>query len=241
MLTTPDKAKESGIDADWISISDLMASLMMVFLCIAIFMMNSANKERESANKEREKVQEIARSYMENQLAIYDSLNAEFEQDFKSWGADLDKETLKITFQGSDAMFNTGSSNITPAYQNIFNAFLPKYMSVLAPYQDSIKGIHIEGHTSSEWSQNSSSESHFKNLALSQERASSVLKYLYFLDSIEDYRKWIIKNVAAVGYSSSHPLIDPVTGEEDIEKSKRVVFKVITLSENKIRSIIQEG
>lgn len=223
---------DDELDSQWISVSDLMAGLMMVFLCLAIFLMNAANKERE-------KVRKIAHSYMENQLAIYNSLDDEFSQDFADWGAYLDKDMLQIIFQGSDAMFATGKAEITEAYREIFNEFLPRYMAILAPYQESINGIHIEGHTSSSWSQFDDDLSYFKNLALSQRRAGSVFEYLYFLDSIEVYRPWIIENVAAVGYSSSHLILD-AQGKEDVERSKRVVFRVVTSSDARIRSILEE-
>ncbi len=233
MIEFSAKVDSDDSGSEWISVSDLMAGLMMVFLCVAMFMMNAANTERE-------KVRKIARSYMENQLAIYESLNSEFEKDFKRWGAYLDKEKLEITFQGSDAMFATGDVEITEDYRAVFNKFFPRYMAVLSPYQDSINGVHIEGHTSSSWSDKySDSDSYFKNLSLSQRRAGSVLEYLYFLDTVESYRTWILKNVAAVGYSSSRPVPD-AAGNEDVERSKRVVFRVVTNSDSRIRSILEE-
>lgn len=232
MFDFSSRGDDDDAGSQWISVSDLMAGLMMVFLCVAIFMMSAANKERE-------KVRKIARSYMENQLALYESLDNEFQKDFKRWGAHLDKETLEITFQGADAMFATGDSQISEQYRIIFNTFFPRYMRVLSPFHASISGIHIEGHTSSSWSQYDDSGSYFKNLSLSQRRAGSVLEYLYFLDDVEIYRNWIIKNVAAVGYSSSR-FVPDAAGNEDVERSKRVVFRVVTNSDSRIRSLLEE-
>ncbi|WP_096086776.1 OmpA/MotB family protein [Agaribacterium haliotis] len=225
-----DHSADSG--ADWISVSDLMAGLMMVFLCIAMFMMRSANIERE-------KVREIAESYAETQQAIYHSLNSEFQHDFVRWGAYLDEQTLTLTFQGADAMFETGQAQISGIYRDVFQQFFARYLKALAPYRESITGINIEGHTSSSWSDFAPSDSYFKNLALSQERASSVLEYLFYLDAVAAYRSWIIEHVAAVGYSSSHLIVD-ANGNEDVERSKRVVFRVMTNSESRIRSILED-
>ena len=222
-------SEESG--SEWLSVSDLMAGLMMVFLCLAIFMMNAANKERE-------KVRTLAQSYMENQLAIYQSLHDEFEHDFQRWGAKLDKERLEVTFQSSNAMFATGEVNITEAYQAVFTEFFPRYMNVLEPYQGAINGVRIEGHTNSSWSQEDDDLSYFKNLALSQQRAKSVFEFLFFLGTIEPYRDWILANVAAVGYSSSQPIMNSA-GEEDAERSKRVVFRVMSSSDERIRSMLE--
>ncbi|RMD63220.1 OmpA family protein, partial [Candidatus Parcubacteria bacterium] len=51
----------------WISVSDLMAGLMMVFLFVSIALMHSAFMERD-------KIREIALTYEKTQLAIYQAL-----------------------------------------------------------------------------------------------------------------------------------------------------------------------
>ena len=58
----------------WISVSDLMAGLMMVFLFISIALMRSALIERDM-------IKEVAVAYQDNQVAIYEALVREFEQD----------------------------------------------------------------------------------------------------------------------------------------------------------------
>ena len=55
----------------WISVADLMAGLMMVFLFIAVALMRSAFLERD-------KIKDIAVAYQDNQVAIYNALMDEF-------------------------------------------------------------------------------------------------------------------------------------------------------------------
>ncbi|QIL90161.1 OmpA family protein [Microbulbifer sp. SH-1] len=221
-------------EASWISVSDLMAGLMMVFLCIAVAMMRSVMIERE-------KIRTIAMSYKENQLAIYETLQREFAADLPRWGATIDRDTLTVAFNNSDAMFDTGEATLSTSYQVVFEEFFPRYMNVLAPFKASIESVRIEGHTSSGWGQSSDrNTTYFNNLRLSQDRARSVLRYVYTLAEVTTHHAWMMRNVAAVGYSSSRPIYNG-DGSENIEQSKRVAFRVITNSETKIHSILEES
>ncbi|MCA0894587.1 OmpA/MotB family protein [Microbulbifer agarilyticus] len=221
-------------ESSWISVSDLMAGLMMVFLCIAVAMMRSVMIERE-------KIRTIAMSYKENQLAIYESLQQEFAPDLARWGATIDRDTLTVAFNNSDAMFDTGEAALSASYQVVFEEFFPRYMNVLVPYQDSVDAVRIEGHTSSGWGESLDLNAmYFNNLRLSQDRARSVLRFVYTLGEVTTHHAWMMQNVAAVGYSSSRPIYN-ADGSENIEQSKRVAFRVITNSETKIHSILEES
>ncbi|WP_241238926.1 hypothetical protein [Colwellia sp. Arc7-635] len=68
---------ESG--EHWLTISDLMAGLMMVFLFIAIVFMRHTMKENE-------KIKNVAVAFQENQVAIYTALHNEFQDDLADWG-----------------------------------------------------------------------------------------------------------------------------------------------------------
>ena len=68
------KPKEKEDGEHWLTVSDLMAGLMMVFLFIAIAFMRHVSIERD-------KIKDVAVAYQQNQVAIFDALNAEFEND----------------------------------------------------------------------------------------------------------------------------------------------------------------
>lgn len=216
----------------WLSISDLMAGLMMVFLFVSIALMRDAMIERD-------KIKEVAVAYQENQVDLYEALISEFKEDLKRWDADIEKETLSFQFKSPDVLFDTGKISLKPAFQEILTDFFPRYLEVLMSFRDSIDEVRIEGHTSSVWSTTSSDgEAYFNNMELSQGRTRSVLSYVYSLPSINANKSWVKESVAAVGFSSSR-LIRKPDGREDFERSRRVSFRVITNAETQIRKILE--
>ncbi|NMV28570.1 OmpA family protein, partial [Vibrio parahaemolyticus] len=66
------KTKSTGDSGEhWMSVSDLMAGLMMVFLFISVALMRDAMVERD-------KIKEVAETYQKTQQAIYIALLEEF-------------------------------------------------------------------------------------------------------------------------------------------------------------------
>lgn len=217
----------------WMSVSDLMAGLMMVFLFISIALMRTALIERD-------KIKDVAVAYQENQVKIYDELVKEFDKDLLKWDAEIDKNELSFRFKSPDVLFGIGETELKPHFREILSDFFPRYHSVLSRYKSSINEIRIEGHTSSDWNSSSSKDyAYFKNMELSQGRTRSVLKYVYDLEKVRDDKTWINKHVAAVGFSSSRPVLDE-EGSEDKSRSRRVSFRVITNAETQIRKILEE-
>ncbi|MBL4764610.1 MAG: OmpA family protein [Colwellia sp.] len=223
------KSKEESGE-HWLTISDLMAGLMMVFLFIAIVFMRHTMKENE-------KIKNVAIAFQENQVGIYNALIDEFESDLPTWGAAIDKDTLAFNFNSPDVLFDNGKIALKPTFTNILDDFFPRYLNVLKPFRESLNEVRIEGHTSSAWNITSSdSEAYFNNMRLSQGRTRSVLSYLYSL--VPNETDWIKHNIAAVGFSSSR-LILKEDGTEDVEKSRRVSFRAITNADIQIKRILE--
>lgn len=223
------KSHEEGGE-HWLTISDLMAGLMMVFLFIAIVFMRHTLKETE-------KIKNVAVAFQENQVAIYTALESEFKDDLVTWGAAIDKDTLAFNFNSPDVLFDNGQIALKPSFTNILSDFFPRYLNVLKPFRASLNEVRIEGHTSSAWNVDSSdSEAYFNNMRLSQGRTRSVLSYLYHL--VPNESDWIKHNFAAVGFSSSRLIINEL-GEEDAEKSRRVSFRAITNADIQIKRILE--
>jgi len=212
----------------WISVSDLMSGLMMVFLFIAVAYMYN--------------MQNIAKSYVDTKQEIYDALYMEFKSDLskKDWGAYIDPKTLTITFNAPNIQFATNQTKLKEEYQSVLNNFFPRYLNVLMNYKESINEVRIEGHTDSKWS-DASDETHayFKNMVLSQGRSRSVLEYVYSLEGVQQLEKWMKRNIVAVGFSSSKTIKD-VDGNENEEASRRVSFRVITNAEESIDQMLGE-
>ena len=107
-------------------------------------------------------------------------------------------------------------------------------------YKDEIEEIRIEGHTSSEWNKNDDNlQAYFKNMSLSQARAKSVLEYCMLLNSMDDYRDFLIEKATANGLSYSHRIIED--GKENYNKSRRVEFKIKTTAEAHMDEILEVG
>jgi len=207
---------------------------MMVFLFIAIALMRNAFAERD-------KIKQVAVAYQENQVAIYDALKTELDEDLNLWKAGIDEDTLTFTFKAPEVLFKSGESALSEQYKTLLNEFFPRYMQVLQPYKNSINEVRIEGHTSSVWSVTCVQEcAYFNNMKLSQGRTRSVLEYVYSLESNDNDREWIKQHIAAVGLSSSKIIHDD-NGIEDKAKSRRVSFRVITNSDIQIKRILQES
>lgn len=215
-------------DGHWISISDLMSGLMMIFLFIAIVFMLKTQKENQ-------KIKDVAVAYQENQVAIYESLESEFKKDLAKWGATIDKETLSFNFQSPDVLFRNSETKLRLGYKKILDDFFPRYIKVLKPYRSSLNEIRIEGHTSSAGIHGTTpTQAYFYNMRLSQGRTRSVLKYCYNL--MPQDKDWIKANIAAVGFSSSRLI--KTNGVEDPNKSRRVSFRAITNADIQIKRIL---
>ncbi|WP_304154711.1 OmpA family protein [Megamonas hypermegale] len=215
----------------WMSISDMMSALMIIFLFVAIAFMIKVQEQQREMN-------EIIVEYKNIKSEIYEALYEEFKDDFKYWDAELDRETLSIKFQEPEVLFAPGSSEITPKFKAILNDFFPRYIELLSQekYKNVIQEIRIEGHTSSEWNnQKNTPEAYFKNMELSQARTRSVLEYTVMLPQVEAARPWLIGKITANGLSYSQRVIE--NGVENPNKSRRVEFRIRTNADEKMSEL----
>lgn len=240
--------RRQSSDGDWISISDLMAGLMMIFLFIAISFMNSLQRDAEN-------IRQMAVAYQELQDDLYEELLEEFREDLDGWQATIDRESLAVRFTRPvtpgptalepELLFAQGSANLTPRFSTILEQFFDRYITILysEKYRDDIDEIRIEGHTSSEWQGDTSEDiAYFENMRLSQERTRVVLQECLALiegPAATARREWAQQFITANGLSSSQ-LISDDEGNEDPERSRRVEFRTKTAAERRIVQIVRE-
>lgn len=218
-------------DDDWISISDLMAVLMIVFLFIAIVYMKEVLKE--------------AKEFQLLEDEIYSALYEEFDEDLASWNASIDKEKLIISFSEPRVFFDSGQFELKPLFKEILDDFFPRYLGVLRSFKDNIEEIRIEGHTSTKWLKaEGEKDAYFLNMELSQARTRNVLQYCLMLDEAKwggvqrmVDELWARPKLTANGLSSSQLIYDE-NGKEDEERSQRVVFRVKADSGETIRKLL---
>lgn len=215
----------------WISVSDMMTGLMMVFLFIAVVFMQQVDHEKQA-------IRNIALTYNTYQDDLHNSLMEEFKNDLARWDAGiLDDGTVR--FYEPDVLFDEGSKKIKPRFQSILAEFFPRYIKLLAGdrYRENIEEVRIEGHTSSGWENSRSLEDRYlNNAALSQARSFVILDYCYRLQKVVPYQEWLTKVIRANGLAFATPVFQ--NGQEDPSRSRRVEFKVRTKADEKIREII---
>lgn len=226
------QAEESQIE-EWVSLSDLMTSLMMLFLLVAVAYM--VKVEADST-----KIKKIAVLYDQLRIELYKDLDAEFSPDLARWGAELDKDST-IRFKEPEVLFATGKDELKPKFKAILNDFFPRYLRILTSdkYKNSIQEVRIEGHTSSIWNSNSSeADAYFLNMNLSQNRTMSTLRYVTQLPNATEEIRWLRKYLTANGLSSSKLAFNN-DGSENMERSQRVEFRIRTDAESRIATIIE--
>lgn len=216
---------------EWISISDMMAGIMMIFLLIAVsytIVIGKTQKQLALQNAElkelNKQMSDIAKTYENLQIALHQDLIAEFADNLQEWNAEIDPDNI-VRFKEPEILFDQGKKEVKARFQQILDDFFPRYISILTQdkYKDSIAEVRIEGHTSTEWHNAKTLESRYLgNAELSQARALEVLKYCFSQTNIAE-KQWLINVLRANGLSFAQPLETP-------ELSRRVEFKVITKS-----------
>ncbi len=233
-------------DSEWVSISDLMAGLMLIFLFIAIIYIRVQVADKEKAIAEsralattQEQIQEIVVTWQRSSEEIVVALQDEFRDDLDRWNAEIDADNLTIRFKAPDVLFEEGKAELQPRFKDILRDFFPRYLRVLREYLDVIDEVRIEGHSSSEWIAGMDPvDAFFRNMKLSQDRTRSVLEFSLTVDGTQNDRAWALSRITANGLSSSR-LVFREDGTEDRFASRRVEFKVRTKTEEQIVRILE--
>ncbi|MDF1875486.1 OmpA family protein [Sulfurimonas sp. SAG-AH-194-I05] len=209
------------------SISDMMAGLMLIFLFIAVSFMIEIEAEKET-------MKDIASSYRDTKADLNEILYSEFEKDLPLWGASISKDN-SISFDAPNILFAVNKSDINEKFKVILQDFFPRYIKIInsSEFKDNIKELRVEGHTSNTWNTSSSpQEIYLKNMLLSQLRAYKVLSYCYSLDdaTIIQNRLWLEKFFRANGMAYA---------QLKKEKTRRVTFTIELNSENAVFQILE--
>ncbi len=205
-----------------------MSGLMLVFMFIAIGFMIEVESEKE-------KMKDVTSSYRDTKADLNEVLYSEFEEDLVVWDASITKDN-SIVFHSPKVLFKVSKSDINEEFKTILDEFFPRYIKILtsSKFQDEIKEVRVEGHTSNSWGVlNSRKEIYLKNMLLSQARAYEVLAYCYSLNdtTVNENRNWLEQNFRANGMAFSK------LKEQD--KARRVEFTIQMKSEDKIFEILK--
>jgi len=226
---------EPLMSKEYLSIADMMSGLMMVFLLIAVAFMLDVQASKNEIERQKNDMAEIALMAERSRLQLNQDLSKEFGTDLGQWNAEI-LEDNTVRFKSPEVLFEAGKSILRSRFKVILNHFFPRYINILQCYQPDIEAVRIEGHTSSDWlNAKDLTTRYLNNVELSQKRALATLKYCY-LRITSKQQIWLRKVLRANGLSFAKPIL--TQGKENMEKSRRVEFKVVTKAEQKLYQIL---
>jgi outer membrane protein OmpA-like peptidoglycan-associated protein len=223
--------KEEKANPFGLSIGDLMAALLLLFVLLLMGVLLQLQEQVDQQNV-------VVDQFDNLNEELYEDLLVEFKDDLEEWHATIIDTTLSIRFEEPRLLFDDGEALLKDTFQLILNDFFPRYLSVIQKekYVQEISEIRIEGHTSSTGS-GTRDYNYLLNVGLSQNRAKNTLAYLFTIPVInESQKKWCIDRLTANGLSWSK-LVYKDNGEEDIQRSRRVEFRVKIDAEKKLRAL----
>lgn len=224
----------------WLSYSDMMAALLLVFILILSCTLLETRATYEAKQAELEEKEQIIlnqQSQIDTIVGVrgdlIDALSKEFSGNDLS--VKVDAQSGAITFD-STLLFGYNDDKLQDSGKTFLAGFLPKYFSVLlgkdfSPY---VAEIIIEGHTDTDGG-------YMYNLQLSQNRAFAVVSYCldennHFLSDsqLEELRVLLTAN----GRSWSAPIY-AADGTVDMQASRRVEIKFRLKDEEMINQIAE--
>lgn len=199
----------------WMSFSDMMASLLLVFILFLTMTMYQVSVQEELLSDKEDEVNKI--------IGVRKMIVEELKEEFKDseLQIDIDPETGAITFS-EGVFFDYNEYKLKDTGKKYLKQFIPQYIKVLLDdkNKDYISEIIIEGHTDK-------TGSYVYNLELSQKRAFEVAKYVLsdeFSEISREEKEKLRSILTANGRSYSYAIVDG-DGEIVAEKSRRVEFK----------------
>lgn len=224
----------------WLSYSDMMAALLLVFVLIITFTMLQAKEQYEAKEKqimEQQGIMEQQQEQLDKLVGVRSELIEALKNEFDGTNlkVSVDSKTGAIAFD-SNVLFDYNKYELKPSGRIFLKEFLPRYFSVLLKpeFRDYISEIIIEGHTDTDGE-------YLANLELSQKRALAVASYclsdknaVLLKSELETLRKIVTAN----GRSFCNPVLND-DGSVNMARSRRVEFKFRLQDENMIEEMIR--
>lgn len=201
-----------GLGSDHLahSFTDLMTSLMVIFILLLLVFLNNKAAVNEAITDAL--LQELKQKLTGQQLRSED-----IQLDRK------DRYTIVVDIPDQLMTFKPNEYELKPEGESFLQQHAPRIAEILcgSRYRDSLENVIVEGHSDSTPYRGASvEESQERNLKLSQDRSMEVVKKtLLFLRDKPGERGCLLEKLSATG-----------RGEQDLEatadKSRRVVFKI---------------
>ena len=222
MIQKSKKSQEEEVGF-WISFSDLMASILIIF--ILLFVYKLVEYQANFTEKEQQ-IQELTST----RVKIIEMLQEEFKKEDIDINIDPKTGTIKLN---ESILFDTSKSELKEEGKEFARRFIPIYVKILLGNEEvksQLSQIIIEGHTDDVGS-------YMSNLKLSQDRTLSVAQFLLDDEFDYKYKKDLQEYITLNGRSYSEPILDD-EGNINRDASRRVEIK-FRLKEEEILLEIQ--
>ena len=226
----------------WMSVSDLMTGLMVIFLFVAVAYMIRVKDNRRVIDK-----------YVEVKQDLHDKLVNEFKGDTADWKMVVGRD-LSMKFKEPEVLFALGSDELQPRFKDILDKFIPKYLGILLEdtvLRKNIQEMRIEGHTDTLRMVKYGKDPYLSNVMLSQKRAYNVLEYIRNMDTIANYSDekkklldyWFTANGLSYGKTlDANGELTIKSGKPvDMEASRRVEFRIITIGDEVLDEFVKKN
>lgn len=227
----------------WLSYSDMMAALLLIFvLIISVTILEAQRKyeedalelqqsqmeleEKQAQLEEKEETIKAQQEKIDQIIGVRAELIEALKEEFadSDLSVSVDDQTGAITFDSS-VLFDSNEYELKSSGETFLNNFLPRYIRVLfsEEFYDYISQVIIEGHTDTDGG-------YIYNLELSQKRALEVAKYclseeeaVLTSDEINNLRSILTAN----GRSYSNPITnEDGTINKDASRRVEVMFRL---------------
>jgi len=225
---------ESGENPFWITYSDLLSALVMVFLVLLLAFQALAQekmRELEAAKSDLEKaylsleeknqnLKEIANSrkkYQDEVERVNLNKNAEkmkgllrelamLEGKFPKGTITIDSKTGEVRIDDK-ILFDTGKAVLKPEGKRILDQVVPEWSAIVTrpEYAEIIKEVVFEGHADAQ-GVSDPNENYLQNLALTQNRSVAVARYVFRADNNFEHKEALRSLVSASGRSNVEAL-----------------------------------
>lgn len=209
----------------WITMSDLLLGLMIIFLILFIMSMvgfSQAKVAEQSAQTEM--AEKLAKELVNNKIDV-----------------NIDKMSGQVEISDLE-LFDIGSAKLSAKGKAYLDKFFPIYIDTIfsnPEVSDKVENLIIEGHTDSQMFKglNSADAQYTKNLELSSMRATEVANYVFKTNYNKKYSKKLHKVLIVEGKSNTEPIL--TNGKEDFNKSRRVELEIrMKAGENVIEKML---
>ena len=225
----------------WMSVSDLMTGLMIIFLFIAIAYMSKVQ-----AN------QSVLTDYVETKDQLHAKFVNEFKGDTARWQMSIGKD-LSMKFKNPTVLFEQGSWELTPQFVKILDEFIPRYFNILLndSLRNKVQEIRIEGHTDNVAYPALDKDPYIANVILSQRRALSVQRYIRNMPCFRAYSDkdkrqlefWLTANGLSYGKAlDDNGNFVQFSGRNiNMQLSRRVEFRIVTSGDEVLENFVNKN